>query len=449
MKIGLVSFSAKVNCYNIVQEYLKKTYSFLSNTIHQISFVENVILTEDDLNRAIGKFNNDAPDLIVMEIGSFTPGEFIVKFAQSFKNTPFFLRGYNDPIVETHHTIPLNSMTGLLMATSYFKRLKIPFDWVYGDVDDEKCLQKLNLCINAINLKVKLKNRRYAVIGSRAPGFYLSNLDELNFRREIGPEIIYCSLATIIENAKTLPQDKVDSKIGELKKKAKNNVLSDVVFEKNARLMLAVIDYVKKNRIDALTLKCWSELQDLYGCAGCSTLSELNDLGIPASCEGDLPGLVTMDILHCLTGKTPFFADLVCRCDGAGIKAWHCGFGPFSLSDGCGEKCFIEQATMRNGYGAGHQYTMKLGRVTMCKFSEYEGEYRIFAASGQTKTPDRKILGVQTDIIFDAGFDRVLSCIVENGLEQHYAIIHEDVSEQIKEFAKWMNMTYLEEKAGE
>ena len=198
-----------------------------------------------------------------------------------------------------------------------------------------------------------------------------------------------------------------------------------------------------------MTIKCWSELQDLYGCAACSTLSELNDMGIPASCEGDVPGLVTMDILHSLTGKTSFFADLVCRCDGAGIKAWHCGFGPFSLADSSGKKAFIEQVTLRNGCGAGHQYTMKTGRVTMCRFSETQEGYRIFAAPGYTKAPDRKILGVQTDIIFDAGFDKVLSCIIENGFEQHYAIVHEDVCDQLKVFSKWMNMGYIQEKVGE
>ena len=449
MKIGLISFAAKVNCYDIAQQYLERTNDFLKQSGHEIECVAKVVLDPAAFQNAVEQLHAAEPELIVMEIGSFTPGEMMVDFAQSFRNTAFFLRGYNDPIVESHHTIPLNSMTGLLMATSFFHRLQIPFDWAYGDAEDEACREKLMLTVNAVAARAKLRGRKYAVIGSRAPGFYLSGVDELRLRRQIGPQIEYCSLADILARAQAMPAQRVQEKVGQLLAKAPNPILSEQAFEKSARLLLAVTDHVSENRIDAVTMKCWPELQQLYGCAGCSTLSELNDMGVPACCEGDIPGLITMDVLHMFTGKSPFFADLVCRNTGAGLKAWHCGFGPFSLADDSGDACFIEQATMRGGIGAGHQYTMKRGRVTMCRFSEQPDGYKLFAAAGCTQSPDRKILGVQTDIQLDAGFDKVFASIVENGLEQHFAIVHGDLCGQLRVFSKWMGMRYVEEKAGE
>ena len=80
----------------------------------------------------------------------------------------------------------------------------------------------------------------------------------------------------------------------------------------------------------------------------------------------------------------------------------------------------------------------------MCKLSENKDGYRLLAAGGQTVAPDRTLLGVQTDIQLDSGFDQVLRTIVENGFEQHYAIVHEDVRHTLLALAKWTNIILYE-----
>lgn len=60
--------------------------------------------------------------------------------------------------------------------------------------------------------------------------------------------------------------------------------------------------------LNAITLRCF-DLLTTVGNTGCIALSRLNDEGIPASCEGDVPTLVTMLLCLRLTGCPGFQAN--------------------------------------------------------------------------------------------------------------------------------------------
>ena len=442
MNIGIISYAAPVNVTAIAQEYHDKTYEFLIQTGHDITNIDKLVMNDADNASAIEKLKRSFPDMIVVEFGTFAQGNMVVDFIEEFKNVPLFIRGYNDPIVENHPTVPLNSMTGFMMATSFLKKTGTKFSWSYADIDDNEANKKLITMIDAISVKCKLRKSRYAVVGSRVPGFYLSMVDELRFRKEIGPEILYLSLATLLDSANKIGIERVNEKASELHKTVDIKVSSEQL-EKSVRLFLAMYDYVKQNNISAVTMKCWPELQSLYGCAGCAVLSMLNNEGITACCEGDVTGLCTMDILNSFSGKSVFFADLVGRSKAGGLKAWHCGFGPHGL---CKENCkitYTEQATMRSGIGTGVQYDIKLDKVTICKLSEQKDSYKLFASQGETVEPDRTLLGVQADIKLDNGFDNVMNILVENGFEQHYAIVHEELYDELAEFSKWTDIKIM------
>lgn len=67
-------------------------------------------------------------------------------------------------------------------------------------------------------------------------------------------------------------------------------------------------EIIAKHHINAITLRCF-DLLTTVGNTGCIALSRLNDEGIPASCEGDVPTLVTMLLCQRLTGCAGFQAN--------------------------------------------------------------------------------------------------------------------------------------------
>lgn len=441
MRVGLISYASSINRFDVAQKHLNKAAQWLASKEIKCVFDNKIILDEEMNQESIKNLKKYTPDIIIIQIGTFTKGEMLVKLIVEFKDTPFFVWGLNDPILKDHPTIPLNSLTGMTMLTSYLCRFEKKFNYAYSCSFNEIVKNKIDLMIRVIRVKKELKDSKYAIVGSRAPGFYLSMVDELNFRKMIGPEIVYLSLASLFDMSNKINIKRVNE---EIKKISSNTIIniSNEMLEKNVRMQLALHDYASLNNISGITLKCWPELQDIYGCAGCGTLSNLVDMGITTSCEGDVAGLATVDILKKLTGKDSFFADLVAVTENGYIKAWHCGIGPKSLASG--QITYQEQSTMRNGIGVGVQYDMKKGKVALCKLSELGQNYRFLIAKGNIEDKDREVLGVQADIALDAGSDQFLRTVIENGFEHHFALVHADITNDIEELSKYMNFSVVQ-----
>lgn len=64
-------------------------------------------------------------------------------------------------------------------------------------------------------------------------------------------------------------------------------------------------ELVEKYDLQGVTLRCFDLLTTVKN-TGCIALSKLNDEGIPASCEGDIPALLTMMVCKRLTGELCF-----------------------------------------------------------------------------------------------------------------------------------------------
>jgi L-fucose isomerase-like protein len=77
-----------------------------------------------------------------------------------------------------------------------------------------------------------------------------------------------------------------------------------------ARVHPVLANLVGKHRLDALTVRCFDLVTDLRT-SGCLALAELNDAGITAGCEGDLPSTVAMIWTRLLLGEVPWMANPV------------------------------------------------------------------------------------------------------------------------------------------
>ena len=72
----------------------------------------------------------------------------------------------------------------------------------------------------------------------------------------------------------------------------------------------AVKRFVEQNRLDAVTVKCFTLLHRT-GITGCLALSRINDTeNLSAGCEGDIPSTFTMMLVKFLTGQSAFMANV-------------------------------------------------------------------------------------------------------------------------------------------
>ncbi len=129
------------------------------------------------------------------------------------------------------------------------------------------------------------------------------------------------------------------------------------------RIYNALKVLVETHDLGALTLRCFDLLGTVHN-TGCYALAKLNSEGIPSSCEGDVPALLSMMVAQALTGCTGFQANPA-RIDvqtGEMLFA-HCTI-PFNMVDE-----FNYDTHFESGIGVGIHGHFSEGPVTVFKLS--------------------------------------------------------------------------------
>lgn len=129
------------------------------------------------------------------------------------------------------------------------------------------------------------------------------------------------------------------------------------------RIYNALKALIETHDLGALTLRCFDLLGTVHN-TGCYALAKLNSEGIPSSCEGDVPALLSMMVAQALTGCTGFQANPA-RIDvqtGEMLFA-HCTI-PFNMVDE-----FNYDTHFESGIGVGIHGHFPEGPVTVFKLS--------------------------------------------------------------------------------
>ncbi|MCQ2430819.1 MAG: hypothetical protein MJ192_10880, partial [Clostridia bacterium] len=61
-----------------------------------------------------------------------------------------------------------------------------------------------------------------------------------------------------------------------------------------SKISVVIDEYIAEYHLDAITLRCWNEMETILRVCPCVLISELNDRGIVCSCEIDLTSAITM-----------------------------------------------------------------------------------------------------------------------------------------------------------
>ena len=130
-----------------------------------------------------------------------------------------------------------------------------------------------------------------------------------------------------------------------------------------AIMYLALASICKEERLDAVTVKCFDLLSSCKTTA-CLALALLNDNGIIAGCEGDIPSICTMLAIYKALGRPSFMANPASiDSDNLSIDFAHCTI-PTAMVENCTLPSHFE-----SGIGIGINGEVPLGNYTLCKLS--------------------------------------------------------------------------------
>ena len=140
-----------------------------------------------------------------------------------------------------------------------------------------------------------LRHARIGAIGARPAGFQTVRASEKLLQKS-GITVVPVDLSEILGAARKIE----DTDVELLKKLEEIKCYAVVPKEYSDKLVLqakfgvAVERWIEVNQFDAVAVQCWDSLEQNYGCAACVTMSMLGEKLLPAACEVDIAGAVSM-----------------------------------------------------------------------------------------------------------------------------------------------------------
>ncbi len=379
-------------------------------------------------------------DLAVILNVTFANGAYTAEAARAL-DCPILLWTPEEPFPDAGR-LKLNALTGAFSAANTLTGLHRAYSYVYGSPGDPAVMRSVSAVFAAAKVKKELRSLNLLQVGHTPQGFGFGRALDASIQRDFGVRLLSIEARELIDAARGYTEEEIAPYLGDAKKRITG---LEAIDAKNvsdfARLYRAYDLYVKENQIGALASRCWPDFFTAFGTPVCAVLSILDDLGVPAACEADAYGALSMYIAAAFSGKPAFFGDPVAlNSDENTVTFWHCGAAPCSL------------ARADTGAQAGVHCNRRIGptmefgckaekHVTILRIgTDADGRARILAAGGEALDRPKQYFGTSVVVKTESDAGVFIRGGVEYGWEPHFAVAMADVREQIAALGKMLGI---------
>lgn len=179
------------------------------------------------------------------------------------------------------------------------------------DIDSPGFAKDLAFFASVCRVVNGLRQARIGAIGARPAPFQTVRYSE-KILQASGITVVTVDLSEILARAQKLDANAavVKHKLAEIQ--AYGTIPSDIPKEQilsQARLSVAIDQWMEENDCHASAIQCWTSVQDNYGCATCLSMSLMGQRRMPSACEVDVTGAVSMYALLLASGQAPGLLD--------------------------------------------------------------------------------------------------------------------------------------------
>jgi len=304
---------------------------------------------------------------------------------------PILMQAYPDEIGKMDFKHRRDAFCGKFSVTDVFYQYKIPFTVMKPHVVhplSEKFQENLRDFAAICRVVKGMKRFNLGCIGARTTAFKTVRFDELTMQRYgINVESFDLSELIFFVNQKADDDEKVLAKV----KRLESYTNFTKVPEKNkltlAKISVVIDEYIENYHLDAITLRCWNEMETILRVCPCVLLSELNDRGIVASCEIDLCSAVCMRAMALASEKPTACLDWNNNYgdDENKVILFHCGPVAQTLMDGPGtvtEHKMFAKGDPGSGWGS-NEGRIAAFDMTMCNCFTEDGKIKIYTSEAK------------------------------------------------------------------
>lgn len=440
LNIGLVTTVSGRWPRELPEQRHKECYGWLGRTFPQANVVasESYVVDRKDIDSAVRLFRREGVDLIFIVIGAFSGDIACTRLGESL-NVPTVIWAPPEPEFDGKRLMS-NALVAATMNNAAMKRLGLVSHFMYGS--KEQITGELTSYVRAYHTLKGMRETFLGVVGYRPNGFYSSLFDETLIRKTFGLVMEELDLVYLMNLVEGLDDSDVDADSKLVASRLKIRDLPEDYLRNHSRLYLALKALIEKNAFDALCLRCWPELGQMKF-TPCGVLSRFADEGFVIGCELDMNATITMIAQRLMTGETPFMTDLIDIDEDENTALfWHCGQAATSLHAAGSDTCATDHSLA--GQGLVVEGTLKTGPVTVARFVQVDGAYKLFVARGDAVPTERLVKGVMVNAKMESPVRDMLYRIAEEGVPHHCSIVWEDVAAELKCMAKLTGVETIE-----
>lgn len=395
-------------------------------------------------------------DFLLLQASSLILGDIVLPFAEVSERIGFWVV----PEPTGAGELPLNSLTGGNLGISILRQ-NFParkVKWFYGSPDgDDAFLERLQVTAEALRADKLLRESRVAIVHETVPTFINLTYDSDALKRNLGVEVVTVGLEEVFLRADSL-QPTVSGKqiAAEMTQKAAEVRVPEREVVRSGQIASALLDIAKGQNLKAAALRCWPEFQEVMHIAPCAAVAYLNDHGLITSCEGDLPGAVSMLAASAFSGEAPTMNDPVAiDREQDLIQMWHCGPGPASWADAKGQTLDWHHTLNRrlepggSPTGVSSDISFKRGAVTLLHIGG-SGDTVFVMEAEVVDGPDPPYPGSGGWLgsLRSGGVPCTTADFLETiswyAFEHHYPIMRGHHEAAVREYAAWNGLKILE-----
>ncbi len=389
------------------------------------------------LRENYGKF-----DGVILSLPNFGD-EYGAVTALKDANVPIFIQAYPDELDKMSPSLRRDSFCGKISIMDVFQQYRVKFTALKPHTVDPNSVrfkQNIDYFDRVCRVVKGMKGMVVGALGARTTPFKTVRIDEVALQRH-GITVETLDMSEIIARVKSASSesDAYKAKANFLKGYASWQGVPDNAFDTLVKLGVVLDEIIEAYQMDAISIRCWTELQTQLGISPCVLLGELNNRMVSSACEVDIGNAVAMRALALASGKSPALLDWNNNYADDDDKCilFHCGPVPRSLMADEGK--VIDHLILQNGVGEGCGFGCHVGRIKPMNFtygSLLTNDGRVSMYLGQGRITEDKIpsdfFGC-AGVAYIEGLQDLLIHIGRKGYRHHVSITEDWVKEPLAE----------------
>lgn len=202
--------------------------------------------------------------------------------------------------------------------------------------------------------------------------------------------------------------------------------------EDHSRVHSLLLEIIEDNKLDGIAVECFPMVQE-KGITACLSLARLNDIGVPAACEGDLVSLAGMLLIQHLTGVIPWMANI------SGVFQDHAEFSHCTISPGMTDSFRL---TTHFESGKGLSIAGDLHKQNYTVFRWNQSFDRCFITKGEKITHQWSSASCRTQLHLKINSQDLIK-LQSLPLGNHHLIVPGDHTDTLKIACEYLNFAII------